>query len=66
MMHHHHHKEQYKIGDLIKMPHFGLGLLIGETEGKRIFRVYWFKNRVTTYLFKDHVLSKDSLKENIK
>lgn len=70
-------KEQYKKGSLVRLPIFGLGLIV-EVEEESIvevdaesiieedaFRVYWFKYRMISHLFKKQVVSMDCLLKKV-
>ena len=77
-------KEQYKKGSLVRLPIFGLGLIV-EVDAESIieeeesiieedaesiieedaFRVYWFKYRMISHLFKKQVVSMDCLLKKV-
>jgi len=62
-------KEQYKKGSLVRLPIFGLGLIVGEDAESIIeedaFRVYWFKYRMISHLLKEKVVSMDCLLKKV-
>ena len=69
---HHHNKEQYKKGDLIKLPYYGLGLIVEEEEAEAdsiieedIWGVYWFKYRMISRLYKKAVVLGDTLLKKV-